>query len=135
MIRFGMPSAVSLVFDAIDVAHWLVEFYPYIRSYLDEPKSLQELRADADARRKGYDLHHIVEQSAARAAGFPESLIEGPENLVWVPRFRHWQVTGWFMEPSAAYGGLSPRKYLVGKDWAERRRVGIDAFRINGVLK
>lgn len=135
VIRFGMPSAVSLVFDAIDVAHWLVEFYPYIRSYLDEPKSLQELRADANARRKGYDLHHIVEQSAARAAGFPESLIEGPENLVWVPTFKHWQVTQWFMLPNEGYGGLPPRNYLVGKNWAERRRVGIDALKTNGIIK
>jgi hypothetical protein len=33
------------------------------------------------------------------------------------------------------FGGYSPREYLKGKSWAERRRVGLDALIDAGVLK
>jgi hypothetical protein len=57
------------------------------------------------------------------------------ENLVRIPTLKHWQITGWYMFKNDAYGGVSPRTYLRGKDWAERTRVGRDALVRNGVLK
>lgn len=32
------------------------------------------------------------------------------------------------------FGGLSPREYLRGKSWEEKRRVGLDALMRFGVL-
>jgi hypothetical protein len=87
---------------------WLYNAILYINSYLDAPKSLEELQAGASTSRLGYDVHHIVEQSSAAEAGQTRN----PD-----------------------YGDLSPREYLRGKDWDERRRVGLDALAKVGVLK
>jgi hypothetical protein len=85
--------------------------------------------------RKGYDTHHIVEQTPAEEDGFPRTMIDFPGNLVRIPRFKHWEITSWSMTKNKAFGGLSPREYLRGKDWAERTRVGLDALIQHGVLK
>jgi len=39
------------------------------------------------------------------------------------------------MKSTDKFGGLSPREYLRGKSWTERRRVGLDALTEFGVLK
>jgi hypothetical protein len=64
-----------------------------------------------------------------------DTLIDGPDNLVRVPRLKHWEITGWFMSPQAAFDDLSPREYLEGKSWERRREVGIDALIRFKVLK
>jgi hypothetical protein len=84
---------------------------------------------------KGYDVHHIVEQTPARDNRIPDALIDGPDNLVLIPRLKHWEITGWYMHGNERYGGRSPREYLRGEDWDERRRVGLDALIRFGVLK
>jgi hypothetical protein len=84
---------------------------------------------------KGYDVHHIVEQTSAEQGGFPRALIDSPENLVRIPTLKHWQVTAWSMMRNKDYGGVSPREHLRGKGWEERMRVGKEALIRNGVLK
>jgi hypothetical protein len=108
---------------------------PYIRAYLSPPKNLIELKQDALNPQAGYDIHHIVEQTPARKEGFSDDLIDGPDNLVRVPTLKHRQINGWYGRPNEEFGGLSPRDYLSGKNWEERRRVGIDALTRFGVLK
>lgn len=56
--------------------------------------------------------------------GFPSSLVDGPENLVRIPRLKHWQITGWFATKNDDFGGLTPRDYPRGRSWDERFRVG-----------
>ena len=87
-------------------------------------------------KKKGYDVHHIVEQTAADREGHSGADIDGPDNLVSIPRLKHWEITGWFMRgKNDDYGGLSPREYLNGKSWEERRKVGLDALIRFKVLK
>jgi hypothetical protein len=88
-------------------------------------------------KKKGYDVHHIVEQTPARDdKKIPDALIDGPDNLVSIPRLKHWEITGWFMRgENEDFGDLSPREYLRGKDWDERQRVGLGALTRFGVLK
>ena len=62
-------------------------------------------------------------------------MIHGPENLVRIPRFKHWEINAWYMKRNRAYEDLPPRDYLRGKDWATRTRVGLDALTQHGVLK
>ncbi|MGH6838391.1 MAG: hypothetical protein ACREDT_06260 [Methylocella sp.] len=120
---------------AAETAAWLYDKIPLIKAYLDAPKSLEDLQADVGKPGKGYDVHHIVEQTPARDYKIPDALIDGPDNLVRVPRLKHWEITGWFMTPQAAFDDLSPREYLKGKSWEERRKVGIKALIRFKVLK
>jgi hypothetical protein len=119
----------------IEAASWFDEFYPSIRSYFDPPKTLQELQEAVATPKKGYDIHHIVEQTSAEQDGFPRSVIDAHINLVRIPRMKHWEINGWYARPNKDYGGRSPREYLRGKDWSERLRVGLDALVKYGVLK
>ena len=59
----------------------------------------------------------------------------GPINLVRVPRMSHWEINAWYQKRNPNYGDVSPREYLSGKDWNERRKVGLDALTRYGVLK
>jgi hypothetical protein len=83
----------------------------------------------------GYDVHHIVEQGSAKDDGYSGELIEGRENLVLIPRFQHWRINAWFTTKNEDFGGISPRDYLRGKSWGERRKVGLDALVDFGVLR
>jgi hypothetical protein len=121
--------------QVIEGVSWLLELEPSIQAYLDEPKSLEELQRAVSYPRQGSDIHHIVEKTSAEEDGFPKWMIHGPENLIRIPRFKHWEITSWYMTKNENYGGLSPRDYLHGKDWDERRRVGLDALVRHGVLK
>jgi hypothetical protein len=124
-----------VILDALQLAPWLEEYVPYIEAYASPPRTLEDLQNAVSTPQKGYDVHHIVEQTSAEQDGFPRSLIDSRENLVRVPTLKHWQITAWSMIPNEDYGGLSPRNYLRGKDWDERVKVGKRALVQNGVLK
>jgi hypothetical protein len=116
--------------------YWIAtQALPYIRAYLSPPKTLKELQQDVQNPETGYEIHHIVEQTPARDERFPESMIEGPDNLVRISTLKHRQISAWFQTKNDDFDGLSPRNYLRGKSWQERRRVGIDALIRFGVLK
>ncbi|MGB6174906.1 MAG: hypothetical protein WBF43_00870 [Methylocella sp.] len=134
---FGLEGEFVVALDAAaEIAAWLYDKYPLIKVYLDGPKSLEELQSDVGKPGKGYDVHHILEQTPARDHKIPDALIDGPDTLVSIPRLKHWEITGWFMRGSNDdYGGLSPREYLRDEDWDERRKVGIDALTRFKVLK
>jgi hypothetical protein len=120
---------------AITGAEWTYDHWAEINSFLDAPKSLAELRANIDNPPPGYDVHHIVEKTAAKLTGYPQSWIDGPDNLVVVPRWKHWLVTAWYQTGNEEFGGKSPREYLRGKSWEERRRVGLYALKYWNILK
>ena len=133
---FGPEGEFVVALEAAaETAVWLHDKYPLIKAYLDGPKSLEELQNNVGTPEKGYDVHHIVEQTPARDNKIPDALIDGPDNLVLIPRLKHWEITGWYMHGNERYGGRSPREYLRGEDWDERRRVGLDALIRFGVLK
>lgn len=128
-------AKASGILDKIKETSWLYQAWPSIVSYADAPKTFDELQQNALTARPGYDRHHIVEQTAAEEIGYPRRMIDAPENIVSVPRMKHWEINGWYQRPNKDYGRVSPREYLSGKDWDERRRVGLDALRKHGVLK
>jgi hypothetical protein len=126
---------VGTILNALDAAQLLEEAYPYIKAYLDSPKSIEELQAAARFPERGYDIHHIVEQTSAERDGFPRSMIDSPENLVRIPTLKHWEINAWYQTENKDFEGRSPREYLRGKDWKTRRKVGISALIKYGVLK
>jgi hypothetical protein len=120
---------------AMNNVEWLRDYHDVVQASRDAPKSLEELQQAVNDPKPGYDIHHIVEQTAAERYGFSRSEIEHPENLVRVPRLQHYQITGWYGAAERAFDGLSPREYLQDKDWDERYRVGLIALKKFGVLK
>jgi hypothetical protein len=65
----------------------------------------------------------------------PDEIINGRDNLVRIPRYKHWAINSWYEKPNPAYGGLRPREWLKGKSWKEQRKVGLQVLRDVGVLK
>jgi hypothetical protein len=128
-------AAAARFLGALQRVYWLTQGLQYIYAYLYPPKTLAQLQKDALNPQPGYNIHHIVEQKPARDEGFPDDMIDGPDNLVRIPTLRHWQINAWFQRGNDEFDGLSPREYLRGKSWDERRRVGIDALIRFGVLK
>lgn len=119
----------------VEGASWLMEFEPYISTYFDEPKTLDQLQNGVALPARGYDIHHVVEKTPARKEGFPQDLIEGRDNLVRIPTLKHWQINGWYSTKNEKFDGLTPREYLRGKSWEERVNVGKKALSEHGVLK
>jgi hypothetical protein len=128
-------GAVGTYLTIIEAATWLHEHLPNMQSYFDGPKSLDELRDAVREQKKGYDIHHIVEQGPAENDGLPRSMIDAPENLVRIPRYKHWEINAWYGKRNKNFGGVSPREHLQEKEWAEREKVGLDALIDAGVLK
>jgi hypothetical protein len=128
----GRTSSFLAILDALS---WLDTDRPFIDAYLDEPRSLDELQRGVAEPKRGYNVHHIVEQAAADEDGFSRELIDGPDNLARIPALKHWQITGWYMTKNEKFGGLSPRDYLRGKSWDERTRIGQDALVRFEILK
>ena len=126
--------AAAVLGEILASAPWLEPDAPVIRSFQDPPKTLEELQRDVANPAPGYDIHHIVEQQPAEDDGFPRALIDAPENLVRIPRYKHQELTAWYNTISDEFGNMSPRNYLRNQDWAERYRVGLDALRRVGVL-
>jgi hypothetical protein len=93
------------------------------------------LQADVAYPEKGYQIHHIMEQTAAERWGLSRSEIDDPSNLVRVPTMKHWEITGWYGRSNEDFGGQSPREYLSDKSASERYRIGLYALRLHGVLK
>jgi hypothetical protein len=127
--------AIGTALVLLDAASLLDEAYPYIRAYFESPQTLEALQAAASKPAKGYEIHHIVEQTPAKQDGFPRSLIDSRENLVRIPALNHWEINAWYQRKNENYGMLSPREYLRGREWNERQRVGLDALTKAGVLR
>jgi hypothetical protein len=127
--------AAEIYVGAMNNVEWLKDRQDLIRAARDELKTYEELQAGVGQNRRGYDTHHVVEQTWAEYFGFSRSQIDGPSNLVSIPRLKHYQITGWYSAKADAFGGLSPREYLGDKSWDERRRVGLEALMKFEVLK
>jgi hypothetical protein len=120
---------------AMNNVEWLKDYHDLIHAARDEPKSYEKLQDGVGRHRRGYDDHHVVEQTWAEYFGFARSQIDDPSNLVSIPRLKHYQITGWYAARNERFGGLSPRQYLSDKSWDERMRVGREALVIFKVLK
>lgn len=96
---------------------------------------MEDLQEAAQSPKAGYDIHHVVEQGPAAEDGYSKEMIEAPENKVRIPTHKHWVINAWYQTRNYDYSGLAPRDYLRSQGWDERRRVGLDALKLFGVLK
>jgi hypothetical protein len=133
--RFDKRALLFLA--ALQTTEWLVDKYlPSVISYLDPPKTWEELQQNQGP---GYDEHHVVEQGSEKD-GIPRSMIDSPDNVVPVPRLKHWQINSWLGRPNSEFkdaedNDISPREYLKGKTWEQRYRFGLDVLIRFKVLK
>ena len=119
----------------LEAASWLYEALPTIKAYFDGPLPLDELQRNALTPERGYDIHHVVEQTSAEQDGFPRSQIDGPDNLVRISTLKHWEINAWYQTAQEEFNYMTPREYLRGKSWDERRQVGLRALVDFGILK
>ncbi len=134
--RIGVrASPAGRLLDVYEAGYWIYDHWPYIQAYQDEPKTLDELRSAVAERKKGYDVHHIVERASGVADDIPASWLDGPDNLALIPTLKHWELNSWFETRNADYGWLTPRQYVKGKDRNVRFEVGLAGLRAVGVLK
>ena len=119
----------------LEAPAWLLRFSDYIDAYNDPPKSLAELQQAVSEPQRGYDIHHNVEQTPAERDGFPRSLIDGPDNLVRISTYKHWEINAWYQTKNERFNDLSPRDYLRGASWDVRMRIGLEALVDAGVLQ
>jgi len=128
----GRAAALLTIFEG---ASWLREHKAEIETQLDPPKTLEELQEAVDVDRPGTQKHHIVEQGPAERDGFQRSQIDAPDNLVRISKQKHQEISEWFSRKNVRYGLETPRDWLRGKSWEERRAVGIEKLIDVGVLK
>ena len=134
--RLGLRvSPYGRFIDAFELGLWVYEQWPYVEAYLDEPKTLEELKRAVATPRKGTDVHHIVERTRAIRDGIDPAWVDGPENLVRIPTLKHWELNRWYESENKRFGGLVPRAYLQGKSEKERYNVGLEGLEAVKVLK
>jgi hypothetical protein len=137
---FELDPRVRLILAVLETTLWLIDYLPKIYSYLDQPKTLEELQNAAANPQPGYETHHIVEAQKrsddpqSNAQRFPDR-IDSRENLVQVPYWKHVEISSWYSRRNDAYGGISPRAYLRRKSWDEQYRIGLQKLRDFGILK
>ena len=123
----------------VAAARWLRNHVAEIRSYRDPPKTLKELQAGVrELPKPGYEKHHNVERGTVEnAKRFPQSQLEGPDNIVAIPKQKHREIGEWYSTKiyDDKFGGRTPRDYLRGKDWDEQYQFGLEVLRKFGVLK
>ena len=62
--EIAKPTVATLL-NIFELAYWGYKAAPYIKAYLDPPKSLEELQRAVSNPARGYDIHHNVEKKAA----------------------------------------------------------------------
>jgi hypothetical protein len=137
---YSFDPEVEVPLAAIDAALWMAEYLPKIFSYLDDPKTLEELQGAVADPRYGYEIHHIVEAQLRSEDPQRNSLrfsdrINAHENLVRIPYWKHVEISSWYSTRNWRYNWLTPREYLRGKDWSEQYKFGLSVLRNFQVLK
>ncbi len=123
-------------------ATWVADELPNIVSYLDKPKNLNDLQ-DAATKpfEEGYQDHHIVEEQAdsknelSNSRIFSRDQLQGRENIVRTPYWKHWEISRWYSRPNEDFGGQTPRDYMRSRSWDEQYNLGLKKLREYGVLK
>jgi hypothetical protein len=71
-------TRVKAFVAVLEATAWVVEYLPEIRSYLDAPRSLQELQDAVTDQRLGYQVHHRRAAIRFEACGQQRPAFWGP---------------------------------------------------------
>lgn len=132
---------VAEVLETLAGVAWLANYLPSIKSYSDPPADLQDLEDAVSRSRSGTEIHHIVEtqynsdDENANSNRFTKEQLEGRDNKVRIPYWKHGEISDWYSKENERYQGQTPRQYLRGKSWEEQYEFGLKVLRNHGVLK
>jgi hypothetical protein len=140
-VRTGIKTkaqAIGEFLDRVGVSDEIGKIFSRFLSRFDSPVSLEELikQTQTDRARSlpGYETHHIVERGPNEGE-FSEEQLEGPENVVRIPYYKHRDISDLYSTKNDSLGGLTPREYLRGKSFEEQRQFGIDTLKKFEVIK
>jgi hypothetical protein len=135
-IERGDADRLAEIADALSRADWIKDQLDNIVAAQDPPRSLDDLidAAQDKGPRPGYDDHHIIEQGPQNS-DLPEEVVEARNNIVRIPRYKHWQINEYYQARREDLGWQTPREYLKGKSTEERYQFGLRVLRDVGVLK
>ncbi|MGP5729995.1 hypothetical protein, partial [Corynebacterium casei] len=90
--------------------------------------------------RKGYQWHHIVEQSTIRSRGWDSRAIHHPNNLVQIPTEVHQKcVNSWMGKKGVTIAGVTAargktiRQTIQSRSFSSQHGFGVDLLRYCGV--
>jgi hypothetical protein len=120
-----------------------------LRANFGPPKTLDDLQRSPEGDALGYERHHIVEQNDANVAKdffvrdlrpvlirFGRDAIDADNNMVWIPRFKHEQITSEYNRaPKDGQPFSRLRDYVNTLDFDSQREIGLKILRKYGVLK
>ena len=116
---------------------WLARILARFLSRLDNPKTLEELKAQVNrtqVENAGYEKHHIVGEGP-NAGAIPDSQLQGEDNVVSIPYYIHRDISDYYSTKNESLGGMTPRDYLRGKSFEEQYQFGLKVMRMYGALK
>ncbi|MET0724158.1 MAG: hypothetical protein ABWY64_25475 [Tardiphaga sp.] len=129
-------AAVTLFFGTLKAISWAWTKINEIITYLDRPRTMEELQSAVDVPRAGTEMHHWrMEQHVSRLRGMTWKQIDAPGNRVRIPTWKHYDITEWYRQPKPKFGGLSPRQFLADQPAEVHERVGREALILFKVLK
>ena len=129
--------AVAIGFiGALIAVDWIAGRISEIITYLDPPRTMEELQFAVGVPRAGTEVHHHrMEQHVSKQRKITQREIDAPGNRVRIPILKHYEITEWYRQPNKKFGGRSPRQYLADKPPEEHERVGLEALLLFRVLK
>jgi hypothetical protein len=93
-LEVAIGGRIGLFLGTLEAGYWGYKAYPYIRSYFDPPKALEELRQKVTM---------IImsssggpQQMACLAIRSGRQTIS--DNIVPIPTLKHWEINGWLDE-------------------------------------
>jgi hypothetical protein len=97
--------------------------------------SFAGLKARLGAAVSGFQLHHIVEQSAIDGQNITARMAHNTENVVRIPTLFHEAINERYSGPSEADPSRTVREWLQDKSYEEQRAYGLQVMRDLGIIR
>lgn len=136
-VKTGGSKAVNTVKEVVKPVYtYLAPTAPAVPGALSEGKSsfraIKKVIGDAG---KGFEWHHLVEQSQIHRSGFASQAIQNPNNLVRIPSSVHRQISGYYSSiPTSGFtNGMKIRDWLSGQSFEAQYKFGVDVTKRYGL--
>ena len=153
--RWSLAAWSDPILKAIDIVVAVMEPGPtdlgeervlaQLWASVDPPKTLAELQTPPTQNALGYERHHIVEQNPDNIAKSPieiviekfgRAAVDDPGNIVWVPRYKHELITGYYnSKDDDDPADRLHRRVVNDMDYDSQYAAGLQALRKFGVLQ